>query len=348
MGEHPTRALSQKPNSSIGIGFTLLKEGKADIFASAGNTGAMMVGSLFSVKTIEGIQRPAIAGFIPQTDGTHSVMLDIGANADCKPEMLAQWAVLGSAYAAATRGIESPRVGLLNIGEEEQKGSTLTQATYALLKANEKLNFVGNLEGKDIFRGKADVIVTDGFTGNIVLKMGESIYNIMKEQGMVNEFVDRTNYENYGGSPIIGINGNVIIYTDCRPIIVTEIDNRRKRPIFDSFINHHIEYQPYINIIYTRCFPTGNVQVAKPPVGWTIAEAVRDKYYFDEIFFYLHMHVSNLYSITTNNMKSRVTRSSKQKCSNSTDQLANNSNKTSTLMIVLTDRLKMYLKPNTL
>jgi phosphate acyltransferase len=211
MGEHPTRALTQKPNSSIGIGFTLLKEGKADIFASAGNTGAMMVGSLFSLKTIEGIQRPAIAGFIPQTDGTHSVMLDIGANADCKPEMLAQWAILGSAYAAATRGIESPRVGLLNIGEEEQKGSALTQATYALLKANEKLNFVGNLEGKDIFRGKADVIVTDGFTGNIVLKMGESIYNIMKEQGMVNEFVDRTNYENYGGSPIIGINGNVII-----------------------------------------------------------------------------------------------------------------------------------------
>ena len=211
MGEHPTRALSQKPNSSIGVGFALLKEGKADIFASAGNTGAMMVGSLFSVKTIEGIQRPAIAGFIPQTDGSHSVMLDIGANADCKPEMLAQWAVLGSAYAAATRGIESPRVGLLNIGEEEQKGSTLTQATYALLKANEKLNFVGNLEGKDVFRGKADVIVTDGFTGNIVLKMGESIYNIMKEQGMVNEFVDRTNYENYVGSPIIGINGNVII-----------------------------------------------------------------------------------------------------------------------------------------
>ncbi|MDT8887729.1 phosphate acyltransferase PlsX [Aquirufa sp. LEPPI-3A] len=211
MGEHPTRALSQKPNSSIGVGFALLKEGKADIFASAGNTGAMMVGSLFSVKTIEGVQRPAIAGFIPQTDGTHSVMLDIGANADCKPEMLEQWAVLGSVYASATRGIASPRVGLLNIGEEEQKGSILALATHALLKANDKLNFVGNLEGKDVFRGKADVIVTDGFTGNIVLKMGESIYNIMKEQGMVNEFVDRTNYENYGGSPIIGINGNVII-----------------------------------------------------------------------------------------------------------------------------------------
>ena len=211
MGEHPTRALSQKPNSSIGIGFALLKEGKADVFASAGNTGAMMVGSLFSVKTIEGIQRPAIAGFVPQTDGKYAVMLDIGANADCKPEMLAQWALLGSVYYEATTGQSKPRIGLMNIGEEEQKGSNLAQATHALLKENKQLNFIGNIEGKDFFRNKADVIVTDGFTGNIVLKMGESIYNIMKEQGMMNEFVENTNYENYGGSPIIGINGNVII-----------------------------------------------------------------------------------------------------------------------------------------
>jgi glycerol-3-phosphate acyltransferase PlsX len=211
MGEHPTRALSQKPNSSIGIGFALLKEGKADVFASAGNTGAMMVGSLFSVKTIEGIQRPAIAGFVPQTNGKYAVMLDIGANADCKPEMLAQWALLGSVYYEATTGQSQPRIGLMNIGEEEQKGSMLAQATHALLKENKQLNFIGNLEGKDFFRNKADVIVTDGFTGNIVLKMGESIYNIMKEQGMMNEFVENTNYENYGGSPIIGINGNVII-----------------------------------------------------------------------------------------------------------------------------------------
>jgi glycerol-3-phosphate acyltransferase PlsX len=211
MGEHPTRALSQKPNSSIGIGFALLKEGKADVFASAGNTGAMMVGSLFSVKTIEGIQRPAIAGFVPQTNGKYAVMLDIGANADCKAEMLEQWALLGSVYYEATTGQSQPRVGLMNIGEEEQKGSILAQATHVLLKENKQLNFIGNIEGKDLFRNKADVIVTDGFTGNIVLKMGESIYNIMKEQGMMNEFVENTNYENYGGSPIIGINGNVII-----------------------------------------------------------------------------------------------------------------------------------------
>jgi glycerol-3-phosphate acyltransferase PlsX len=211
MGEHPTRALSQKPNSSIGIGFALLKEGKADVFASAGNTGAMMVGSLFSVKTIDGIQRPAIAGFVPQVNGKYAVMLDIGANADCKPEMLEQWGLLGSVYFEATTGQSNPRVGLMNIGEEEGKGSMLAQATHALLKENKQLNFIGNIEGKDLFRNRADVIVTDGFTGNIVLKMGESIYNIMKEQGMMNDFVENTNYENYGGSPIIGINGNVII-----------------------------------------------------------------------------------------------------------------------------------------
>ncbi len=211
MGEHPTKALSQKPNSSIGIGFSLLKEGKADVFASAGNTGAMMVGSLFSVKTINGIQRPAIAGFVPQVDGRYAIMLDIGANADCKPEMLAQWAELGSIYFESTTGQTNPRLGLMNIGEEEQKGSILAQGTHALLKENSNINFIGNIEGKDLFRNKADVIVTDGFTGNIVLKMGESIYNIMKEQGMMNDFVENTNYENYGGSPIIGINGNVII-----------------------------------------------------------------------------------------------------------------------------------------
>lgn len=211
MCESPTKALSQKPDSSIGIGFSLLKEGKADVFASAGNTGAMMVGSLFSVKTINGIQRPAIAGFVPQIDGQHAIMLDIGANADCKPEMLEQWAVLGSIYFESTTGRSNPRVGLMNIGEEEQKGSILAQSTHSLLKENSHINFIGNIEGKDLFRNKADVIVTDGFTGNIVLKMGESLYNIMKDQGMMNDFIENTNYENYGGSPIIGINGNVII-----------------------------------------------------------------------------------------------------------------------------------------
>jgi len=211
MAEHPTKALSQKPNSSIGVGFSLLKSGEADVFASAGNTGAMMVGSLFSVKTIQGIQRPAIAGFVPQTSGNYAVMLDIGANADCKPEMLEQFAVLGSVYFEATTGKKDPKVGLMNIGEEEQKGSILAQAAHTLLKNNKQINFIGNLEGKDLFRNKADVIVTDGFTGNIMLKMAESFYFIMEEQGVKNDFIDLTNYETYGGSPIIGINGNVVI-----------------------------------------------------------------------------------------------------------------------------------------
>ncbi len=211
MGEHPVKAMQAKPNSSIGVGFKLLKTGQIDVFASAGNTGAMMVGSLFALKTIEGVQRPAIAGFAPQTDGNLAVMVDIGANADVKPEMLDQFGLLGSVYCKATTGIENPRVGLMNIGEEEEKGSLIVQQAYKIMKENPKINFVGNLEGKDFFKGKADVIVTDGFTGNILLKMGESLYGIMKNQGVENDFLDKTNYEAVGGSPIIGVNGNVVI-----------------------------------------------------------------------------------------------------------------------------------------
>lgn len=211
MGEHPTKALSQKPNSSIGIGFKLLKEKEIDIFCSAGNTGAMHVGALFSIKAIEGILRPAIAGFVPQVGGGHAVMLDIGANADCKPEVLAQFGEIGSLFAQHTFQISQPRVALMNIGEEEQKGSLTAQATYPLLKQNKKINFIGNIEGKDLFNNKADVIVTDGFTGNVLFKLGESLYEIAKKRGIHDDFIDQTNYESIGGSPVIGVNGNVMI-----------------------------------------------------------------------------------------------------------------------------------------
>ncbi|MFN8353786.1 MAG: phosphate acyltransferase PlsX [Spirosomataceae bacterium] len=211
MGEHPTKALSQKPNSSIGIGFKLLKEGKIDVFCSAGNTGAMHVGALFSVKAIEGVIRPAIAGFAPQKNGQQAVILDIGANADCKPEMLEQFGELGSLYAQHTLKIENPRVALMNIGEEEQKGSLVAQAAYQLMKANRKMNFVGNIEGGDFFDGKADVIVTDGFTGNVLLKLAESFYDLAAERGINDVYINQMNYEAFGGSPIIGVNGNVII-----------------------------------------------------------------------------------------------------------------------------------------
>ncbi len=211
MGEHPTKALSQKPNSSISVGFKLLKEGSVDAFCSAGNTGAMHVGALFSIKATEGVLRPCIAGFVPQITGKQAIMLDIGANADCKPDMMAQFGEIGSIYAQYTFGIDRPRVALMNIGSEAQKGSLIVQAAHQLLTDNRRINFIGNIEGGDFFAGKADVIVTDGFTGNTLFKLGESFYTMALRRGIRDEFIDQTNYESIGGSPILGVNGNVII-----------------------------------------------------------------------------------------------------------------------------------------
>ncbi len=232
MGEHPTKALPQKPNSSIGVGFKLLRDKLVDAFCSAGNTGAMHVGALFSIKAIEGVMRPAIAGFVPQLSGGFAVIVDIGANADCKPEMLLQFGEIGSIYAQYTFGIDKPRVALMNIGEEEQKGSLIAQAAYQLLKDSRKINFVGNMEGGDFFRDKADVIVTDGFTGNILFKMGESIYEMTKELGLSHEFTDKTNYESVGGSPIVGVNGNVIIaHGISSPLAIKNMLSLAKRQV---------------------------------------------------------------------------------------------------------------------
>jgi len=212
MHEHPTKALKEKPNSSIAIGFGLLKMGKADAFISAGNTGAMLVGAMYSVKAIDGILRPTIATPMPRLDGKYNVLVDAGINADCKPEHLVQFAQLGSLYADHVLGVEKPRVGLLNIGEEEGKGNLLCQATYPLLKELQGINFVGNIEGRDIFLDKADVMVCEGFVGNVAIKMAESIYDIFKTQkGFNDPFLDNFNFEIYGGTPILGINSPVII-----------------------------------------------------------------------------------------------------------------------------------------
>lgn len=211
MGEHPTKALTQKQKSSIAVGFYLLKEGKIDAFASAGNSGAMLVGSMFSVRAIPGMSRPAICTYIPKEHGGFGVMLDVGANADCKPEMLLQFGVLGSMFMETVFNTKSPRVGLLNIGEEEEKGSLLTQGTYPLFKESTELNFIGNIEGRDLFNDKADVIVCDGFTGNVVLKLAESFHDLTIGKGMKNEFFERFNYENYGGSPVLGVNAPVVV-----------------------------------------------------------------------------------------------------------------------------------------
>jgi phosphate acyltransferase len=211
MHEHPTRAFSQKPNSSIGVGFKLLKEGQVQAFCSAGNTGAMMVGSLFTIRTVGNLQRPPIVGYFPLKNGGYSLMLDIGANSDCKPEVLMQFAELGSLYGKFALNMENPKVGLLNIGHEEEKGNTTAQATYQLLKNNKKINFVGNIEGRDLFDGLADIIVTDGFTGNILYKMGEALYEYSATKNINDPLINKMNYEVVGGSPIIGVNGNVIV-----------------------------------------------------------------------------------------------------------------------------------------
>lgn len=211
MHDHPARALTQKPNSSIAVGFGLLAKGEINVFASTGNTGAMLVGAMFQITTIPGVIRPCITSTLPAINGAKSILLDVGSNADCKPDVLYQFAVLGSLYSQNVYQIEQPRVALLNIGEEASKGNILTQATHKLLAESKEINFIGNIEGRDIFDGKADVVVCDGFTGNIVLKEAEGIYTLMRKRGIQDEFFDRFNYENYGGTPILGVKGNVII-----------------------------------------------------------------------------------------------------------------------------------------
>jgi glycerol-3-phosphate acyltransferase PlsX len=211
MHEHPTKALKEKQNSSIAVGFGLLAAGKIDALISAGNTGAMMVGALFSIKTIDGILRPTIGAYVPREDGSLGLLLDVGLNADCKAENLNQFAVLGSLFAENILNIPKPRVGLVNLGEEEGKGNLLAQAAYPLLKENNQINFIGNIEGRDILMNKADVMVCEGFTGNVVLKLAESIYDITKKRNIKDDHLERFNFESYGGVPVLGVAKPVII-----------------------------------------------------------------------------------------------------------------------------------------
>lgn len=211
MGEHPTKAIVQKPNSSIAVGYNLLKEGQIQAFSSAGNTGAMLVGAMFSVKTIPGVSRPAITTIVPKLKGELGVLLDVGANADCKPDNLLQFGILGSLFCELIYGVKNPRVGLINIGEEEEKGNMLSLAAHPLLKEEKLINFVGNVEGRDLFTDTADVFVCDGFTGNVILKLAESFYVISLKKGFNDEFFNKFNYEQYGGSPILGINAPVVV-----------------------------------------------------------------------------------------------------------------------------------------
>ncbi len=218
MGEHPAKAFSQKSDSSIHVGFCHLAAGKIAGFASAGSTGAMMVGCMMATGQLEGVIRPAIATVFGTADGGWLVLLDAGLNADCKPEVLVQYGLIGSIY-ARTIGIENPRVALLNIGEEPGKGNILTKATYPLMaEEGDKgtFRFVGNVEGKELLTGRvADVVVCDGFSGNNLLKTFEGFYDLMREQEIEHPLLEGLNYENIGGTPVLGIGANVIIGHGC-------------------------------------------------------------------------------------------------------------------------------------
>jgi glycerol-3-phosphate acyltransferase PlsX len=231
--ESPIKAIRSKPNSSIVIGIELIKSGKASAFVSAGNTGAVFGAALFGLGKVKGIERPAIAGVMDITPSTPVLLIDAGANVDCRPNHLVQFAEMGSIYSKHVLGISEPRIGLLSNGSEETKGSQLVLESHELLKKAKYLNFVGNVEGHDILKVTADVVVTDGFTGNIVIKtieglsdtflgsvrqIGNVVSNVyhfrgrdlLRDLGM-GSWVNRIDYREYGGACLLGVNGNVVI-----------------------------------------------------------------------------------------------------------------------------------------
>lgn len=228
--EHPMKAVMSKPDSSIVVGINLLKEGKAQAFVSAGNTGALFGAAFLKLGIMEGIERPAICAILDITENTPVILLDAGANADCKPHYMVQFAEMGNAFVKRVIGIESPRVGLLSNGSEETKGNRLVLESHELLK-NSDLNFIGNIEANDIPKGKADVVVTDGFTGNVVIKtiegLGDTVQNFKQlwhgiykayqvhGSALLNgvgldAWAKKLDFREYGGACLLGVNGNVV------------------------------------------------------------------------------------------------------------------------------------------
>lgn len=219
MSDSPTSAFQKKPDSSIVVGFTHLKNGLIDGFASAGNTGAMMVGCIYSIGLIKGVLRPTIATALPTFSGGRFILMDVGLNIDIKPEVLSQYGILGSIFAKSIFGIENPRVALLNIGEEEEKGNAQSKAAYQLMKEDD-YNFIGNIEGKALLHDDTDVVLCDGFTGNVVLKLLESFSPFLEGNPTINKsFIAGLNYETFGGTPVLGVDAPVIIGHGCSSIM---------------------------------------------------------------------------------------------------------------------------------
>jgi len=229
MDESPSAAVRRKRQSSIRIGLDLVKRGEADAFVSAGNTGAVMATALVVLGPLPGVERPAIAVVVPTLTG-RAVLLDVGANVDCKARHLVQFAIMGNVYARDFLGLPRPRVGLLSIGEEESKGNELTREVFKELEDESSLNFIGNVEGRDVFSGNADVVVCDGFTGNVALKITESVldtmFHLLREElgkdlrgkagsllllPAFKRFKRRVDPSEYGGAPLLGVNGVCVI-----------------------------------------------------------------------------------------------------------------------------------------
>ncbi len=239
-GESPTRAFSKKPASSIALGFKMLKSKEIHAFSSAGNTGAMLVGSIYSVNAVQGIIRPATTSIIPKENGGVGVLIDVGTNPDSKPDVLYQFGLLGSIYAKYVYGIKKPKVGLLNIGEEEDKGSVLCQSAYRLMKDNSDYHFIGNIEGRDFFKDKVDVVVCDGYVGNVILKNMEAMFYLMVKRGLVDDFFARFNYERYGGTPILGINSTVLIGHGISNKVAFKNMILHSKNVYDAGITDHL------------------------------------------------------------------------------------------------------------
>ncbi len=240
MGESPTKAFARKPGSSIALGFRMLKSKEIDAFSSAGNSGAMLVGSIYSVDSVQGIIRPATTSIIPKVNGGVGVLIDVGTNPDTKPDVLYQFGLLGSIYANRVYDIEKPKVGLLNIGEEEDKGNLLCQSAHRLMKDNNDYHFIGNVEGRDLFGDKVDVVVCDGFTGNVVLKCMEAMFYLIVKRGLTDDFFARFNYEKYGGTPILGINATVLIGHGISNDIAIKNMILHSKSVYEAGIAEHI------------------------------------------------------------------------------------------------------------
>jgi glycerol-3-phosphate acyltransferase PlsX len=212
MDDHPLKAFKDKPQAGLFLGQRLLTDGSLDGFCSAGNTGAMMVGAMQIITSIPGIIRPAIAATIPNVEGTQAVILDVGLNPDARPDVLYQYGSIGTIYSNLVHRIDDPTVALLNMGIEESKGNMVTRSAYQLMKESSNYNFIGNIEANEMFvSSRVDVIVTDGFIGNMMLKQAEAFYKVVSMKSVDNGYFELFNFENFGGTPVLGVNAPLLI-----------------------------------------------------------------------------------------------------------------------------------------